>query len=219
MSSAGYELDDTEYTVNINYSGEFTIAKPDGSMVRKDADTYLIANEPTKVKATVEKTVTGGMGAKNRDFTFNISLHNAAPSTTYQISYVGAGRSGNLTSIKTDATGKATATFTLRNGQKATIANLPYECSLKVDEPATDHIASEIAKIGRTTVSQQANTVANTQLSTGEITLNGDCDISFTNTYGVVESTGVNRIDTMVVIIFLAIGMLLFGSIKKKKEL
>lgn len=72
------------------------------------------------------------MGAKNRDFTFNISLHNAAPSTTYQISYEGAGRSGNLTSIKTDATGKAEASFTLRNGQKATIADLPYECSLKV---------------------------------------------------------------------------------------
>ena len=216
---AGYELDDTEYTVNINSStGDFTIAKPDGSMVQKDADTYLIANEPAKVKATVEKTVTGGMGAKNRDFTFNISLHNAAPSTTYQINYVGAGRSGNLTSIKTDATGKAEASFTLRNGQKATIADLPYECSLKVVEPATDHIASETAKIGRTTVSQQANTAANTALSTGEITLNGDCAVTFVNTYGEVAPTGIRRTDMLLFALLIAAGAVLAISYRKKRS-
>ena len=114
---------------------------------------------------SVQKTVTGNLGDKNKYFTFHVTL-TGETGKSYGEAYAVTGGS-NAANPSSVAVGE-TAVFYLRNGETISIANLPYGVSYTVTEDAADGYTT--TKTGDTgTINAAAQTAAFENNKTGPL--------------------------------------------------
>ena len=139
------------------------------------------------------KAVTGNQGDKSKEFTFTLSISNAAPGT-YQIE---SNTSGAPTSITVDNSGTYTGTFTMKDGSSVKVLGLNEDAVCTVSEDADGYDASYADGSG--------SSVTGTSYTT---TLTDDTTVAFTNTLEGNVPTGI-----LLTVAPFAIGLLLFGSL------
>lgn len=172
-------------SATVNYDNTGAPASADAENTGKAAFTNAAAS------LTVSKTVTGDMGDRDKEFTFQITLKNAAGNAltgTYR--YAGATVAG-VSGVTAPANGTltvnadGTATFGLKHGQSITIYGLPADSQYEILE--TDAQADGYT----TNVTVNGGTPA-TAYSTGQQRLNGNGDnVAFENSRDQVPVTGV----------------------------
>lgn len=144
---------------------------------------YLGNNGVMNVKATgtleISKSVTAtdGLTAPDQDFTFTVDLTDAndnALTGTYDYTVTDA--EGNEVSTGTVANG---GTITLKDGQTATIINLPPDAKYTVTESAVAGFTSSVNEV-------------DTDTATGTITAGATSNADFVNNYSVTETTITN---------------------------
>ena len=172
-------------SATVNYDNTGAAASADAENTGKAAFTNAAAS------LTVSKTVTGDMGDRDKEFTFQITLKNAAGNAltgTYR--YAGATVAG-VSGVTAPANGTltvnadGTATFGLKHGQSITIYGLPADSQYEILE--TDAQADGYT----TNVTVNGGTPA-TAYSTGLKSLTGKGDsVAFENSRDQVPVTGV----------------------------
>ncbi len=120
------------------------------------------------LKVTKHVETSEGVTAPDKDFTFTLNL-NGDQVSFLVLNYIVTDASGNQ--VRTGTLSQNNNTFTLKDGQSATILSLP---------PETEYEVTETALAGFTTVSQGA---------TGTIQANETSEAVFTNTYSVTPVT------------------------------
>ena len=185
LSVSSYVLRDSATDIGTN--GEY-VENPD---VKSTGYT----NSLTQYDFDFSKTIAGNQGDKNKRFNFTLTITGANPGT-YPI--IANDVTGNPTSITVGADGTATGTYSLTNGSTVKVIGLNAGAVCKVTEDAEDYTATHSLDNG-TTVSGD---------SSGDVTLNSDHSVAFTNTREGIIPTGV-----IMAIAPFAIGICVFGAI------
>ena len=172
---------------NIGTNGEY-VENPDV----KSAG-YI--NSLTQYDFEFTKTIAGNQGDKNKRFDFTLNITGANPGT-YPI--VTNNVTDNPTSITVDANGTATGVYSLTSGSTVQVIGLNKGAVCTVTENALDYTATHSLDNG-TAVSGN---------SSGEVTLNSNHSVAFTNTRNGIIPTGV-----IMTIAPFAIGICVFGAI------
>ncbi len=120
------------------------------------------------LKVTKQVESADGVTAPNKEFTFTLDL-NGDDVSNLVLNYLVTDAFGNQ--VKTGTLQKTANTFTLKDGETATIFSLP---------PETTYTVTETAEAGFSTVSQGAS---------GQIMANETSEALFTNTYSVTPVT------------------------------
>ena len=140
-----------------------------------------IVNTPLPVyELTLAKETGGRYGSSDRYFTFTVSL-SALPDGLYAIDLTNAERSirptqfdsrphGNPETLVV-AGGSGSAELRLKHGQQIKIGGLPQNTTVSISEDAVDYTASWKLTDGK----------AGKGASTGELVINGDIAVTFTN--------------------------------------
>ena len=137
---------------------------------------------------TLRKQVTGNQASHDKYFEFTLNIQDAKPNTKYNVDISGAeATSGtndatisanasqtNVTSITTDADGKATAKFYLQHGQQVTVQGIAKDTTYAVTENTEDYkstantAVASVVEIKADTDSAEVNgTIASKDLTTG----------------------------------------------------
>lgn len=137
---------------------------------------------------TLRKQVTGNQASRDKYFEFTLNIDNARPNTKYNVAIddadatsktnastitANAGKE-NVTSITTDAQGKATQKFYLQHGQQVTVQGIAKDTTYALTENAEDYkstantAATPAVTIKADTDSAEVNgTIASKDLTTG----------------------------------------------------
>ena len=191
--------------------------------------------DPEKATLIVSKTVTGGYGDKNLDFTFTMTI--TVPSIieeiaekTYTANIVGKDSTGAAVILGTKSfESSKPVTFTLKDGQKLMFGNTPVGTSYTVTESAT---TSYIPKCDITYAGTPKPAIGGNQadiskpLSTGDQLIgegtDGDNSAAFTNDRDTVAPTGLNLNDLpfigMIALAALGIGGYIVLKTRKGKN-
>ena len=152
-------------------------------------------NELTQYDFEFSKTIAGNQGDKNKRFDFTLNITGANPGT-YPV--ITNDVTGNPTSITVGANGTATGKYSLTNGSTVQVIGLNKGAVCTVTEDAEGYTATHSLDNG-TAVSGD---------SSGDVTLNSDHSVAFTNTREGIIPTGV-----IMAIAPFAIGICVFGAI------
>ena len=158
---------------------------------------YEITNRLNKHSLTIDKTVSGSMGDKSKDWTFTLELKNSAGAPFTNLAKPTGAQNWNVSSA---ANGRYS--FTLSHGDSLTIPDLPYGTQFSITE-------KEFGSDGYTTTSTYR--IGSGSLQTGTPTnlkLTGDTTVSFNNERYAPQIYGV-RLEGAAAIAGLALTMLL----------
>ena len=185
LSVDSYVLRDAATTIGID--GKYTTDPDDKSAG------YI--NSLTQHDFEFSKTIAGNQGDKNKRFDFTLNITGANPGT-YPI--IANDVTGNPTSITVGADGTATGTYSLTNGSTVKVIGLNKGAVCTVTEDAEDYTATHSLDSG--------NAVSGN--SSGNVTLNSDHSVAFTNTRNGIIPTGI-----IMTIAPFAIGICVFGAV------
>ena len=185
LSVDSYALRDAETDIGIN--GEYT-SNPD-----KKSSGYI--NTLTQYDFDFSKTISGNQGDKNKRFNFTLNITGANPGT-YPI--IANDVEGNPTSIIVDNNGTAIGEYSLTNGSTVKVIGLNKGAVCNVTEDPVDYTATHSLDRG--------NVVSGA--SSGNVTLNSDHSVAFTNTRNGIIPTGI-----IMTIAPFAIGICVFGAV------
>ena len=185
LSVDSYVLRDAETDIGIN--GKYT-SNPD-----EKSSGYI--NTLTQYDFDFSKTISGNQGDKNKRFNFTLNITGANPGT-YPI--IANDVEGNPTSITVGANGTATNEYSLTDGSTVKVIGLNEGAVCTVTEDADDYTATHILDSG--------NAVSGN--SSGNVTLNSDHSVAFTNTRDGIIPTGI-----IMTIAPFAIGICVFGAV------
>ena len=152
-------------------------------------------NSLTQYDFEFSKTIAGNQGDKNKRFNFTLNITGANPGT-YPV--ITNDVTGNPTSITVGTNGTATGEYSLTNGSTVQVIGLNAGAVCTVTEDAEGYTATHSLDNG-TAVSGD---------SSGDVTLNSDHSVAFTNTREGIIPTGV-----IMAIAPFAIGICVFGAI------
>ncbi|WP_407721197.1 Spy0128 family protein [Ruminococcus sp. JE7B6] len=152
-------------------------------------------NSLTQYDFKFSKTIAGNQGDKNKRFNFTLNITGANPGT-YPV--ITNDVTGNPTSITVGTNGTATGEYSLTNGSTVQVIGLNAGAVCTVTEDAEGYTATHSLDNG-TAVSGD---------SSGDVTLNSDHSVAFTNTREGIIPTGV-----IMAIAPFAIGICVFGAI------
>jgi len=145
---------------NDPYEGSFKVYLGNNGVIQ------MLGGGNLKVRKKVETSE--GVTAPDKDFTFTLNL-NGDQVSSLVLNYIVTDASGNQ--VRTGTLSQNNNTFTLKDGQSATILSLP---------PETEYEVTETALAGFTTVSQG---------TTGRMQANETSEAVFLNTYSVTPVT------------------------------
>ena len=185
LSVESYVLRDAETDIGIN--GEYT-SNPD-----EKSSGYI--NTLTQYDFDFSKTISGNQGDKNKRFNFTLNITGANPGT-YPI--IAHDVTDNPTSITVGANGTATNEYSLTNGSTVKVIGLNEGAVCTVTEDADDYTATHRLDRG--------NAVSGN--SSGDVTLDSDHSVAFTNTRDGIIPTGI-----IMTIAPFAIGICVFGAV------
>lgn len=180
-----YVLRDAATTIGID--GKYTTDPDDKS------SGYI--NSLTQHDFEFSKTIAGNQGDKNKRFDFTLNITGANPGV-YPVEANDV--TGNPTSITVGANGTATGEYSLTDGSTVKIIGLNAGAVCTVSEDADDYTATHSLD----------SATAVTGASSGNITLDSDHSVAFTNTREGIIPTGV-----IMTIAPFAIGICVFGAI------
>ena len=152
-------------------------------------------NTLTQYDFDFSKTISGNQGDKNKRFNFTLNITGANPGT-YPI--IANDVEGNPTSITVGANGTAIGEYSLTNGSTVKVIGLNEGAVCNVTEDPDDYTATHILDSG--------NAVSGN--SSGNVTLNSDHSVAFTNTRNGIIPTGI-----IMTIAPFAIGICVFGAV------
>ena len=153
------------------------------------------ANSLTQYDFDFSKTISGNQGDKNKRFKFTLTITGANPGT-YPI--IAHDVTDNPTSITIGANGTATRVYSLTDGSTVKVIGLNAGAVCTVTEDADDYTATHRLDRG--------NAVSGN--SSGNVTLNSDHSVAFTNTRNGIIPTGI-----IMTIAPFAIGICVFGAV------
>lgn len=185
LSVDSYVLRDAATTIGLN--GEYT-SNPD-----KKSSGYI--NTLTQHNFDFSKTISGNQGDKNKRFNFTLNITGANPGT-YPITAHDV--EGNPDSIIVGADGTATGVYSLTNDSTVKVIGLNEGAVCTVTENPDDYTATHKLDAGE----------ENSGASSGDITLNSDHSVAFTNTRNGIIPTGI-----IMTIAPFAIGICVFGAV------
>ena len=185
LSVDSYVLRDIES--DINSDGEYVTNNGEKSAG------YI--NSLTQYDFEFSKTIAGNQGDKNKRFNFTLNITGANPGT-YPV--ITKDVTGNPTSITVGTNGTASAQYSLTNGSTVQVIGLNQGAVCTVTEDAEGYTATHSLD-GNEAVSGN---------SSGEVTLNSNHSVAFTNTREGIIPTGV-----IMTIAPFAIGICGFGAI------
>ena len=215
----GVTYDKKQYTVDV-----YVLAQIDGTYKPQ----YIVSNEngstskkPVKFDNTIQTTslkvtkkVTGNAGDKNKDFTFSIKLEDNSSANCYQagkVSMTITKKDGQTENVEVSL--GAEQTFTLKDGESATIDKLPQGIEYTVNE-TEDEGYKQSATINKNTT---ASTTEAYTLGTGVTSDETADEIVVTNTKDSTTPTGVAMtVAPYVGLTILALGGVLY-VLKKRK--
>lgn len=174
------------------------------------------------VDVTIDKTVTGAYGDKNKAFAFTITVQdtNGTPlASGTSLSYTGSAIPGVTAPADQTLTldGTGSATVTLKHGQSITISGIPKAGHLQVKEAADAHY---------NTTHQIDSGAAQSGADTGLITMNGtNRTIGFENTSKTVTPAGLSGgmaqkgiLLTGAVLCLAGAGYTIFSKVRRKRH-
>lgn len=185
LSVDSYVLRDAETDIGIN--GEYT-SNPD-----EKSSGYI--NTLTQYDFDFSKTISGNQGDKNKRFNFTLNITHANPGI-YRI--IANDVEGNPNSIIVDINGTAIGEYSLTNGSTVQVIGLNEGAVCNVTEDPDDYTATHSLDSG--------NAVSGN--SSGNVTLNSDHSVAFTNTRNGIIPTGI-----IMTIAPFAIGICVFGAV------
>ena len=181
----GYVLRDAATDIGTN--GEY-VENPD---VKSSGYT----NTLTQYDFDFSKTISGNQGDKNKRFNFTLNITGANPGT-YPI--IANDVEGNPTSITVGHNGTAIGEYSLTDGSTVKVIGLNAGAVCNVTEDPVDYTATH---------SLDDNSV-DSGASSGNVTLNSDHSVAFTNTRNGIIPTGI-----IMTIAPFAIGICVFGAV------
>lgn len=150
---------------------------------------------------TLRKQVTGNQASRDKYFEFTLNIDNAQPNTKYDVVIDDADATSkantatinanegqaNVTSITTDASGKAIQKFYLQHGQQVTVQGIAKDTTYALTENTEDY---------KSTANTAANPVVTIKADTDSAEVNGtiaskDLTTGYLNTRNGVIPTGV----------------------------
>lgn len=156
------------------------------------ANTYT----PGSYNVTAEKTVSGNSPDANKMFTFTASFENLQPGTSYTASYSRGSRNGTAAaSMTSNASGTATATFTMKHGESVTFEGLPEGTTYYFSEDP-DGFNGRVATANHNYLLDANGAPVNATVNDLKETIDsysGDQTVSFTNSKSVMIPTGVAK--------------------------
>ena len=173
---------------NINLDGEY-VSNPTEKNVG-------YTNTLTQHDFEFRKTIAGNQGDKNKRFNFTLNITGANPGT-YPITATDD-VTGNPTSITVGDNGTATGSYSLTNGSTVKVIGLNEGAVCTVTEDPGDYTPTHSL--------DSSNAVSGA--SSGEVTLNNDHSVAFTNTRNGIIPTGI-----IMTIAPFAIGICVFGAV------
>ena len=162
-------------------------------------------NSVAQYDFTFTKAITGNQGDKNKRFTFTLEISNAIPGT-YVVDATDV--TGNPASITVDNNGDYTGTFALTNGSSLTVVGLNEDAVVDVSEAEEDYSPSY-------SINGAAAVDGN---DAGDITLDDDYTVDFTNERDGIIPTGVIMAVAPYVIGLCLFGAILLFAISKKRK-
>lgn len=195
--------------------------------------------DPGTQSVAISKAVAGDLASKTKYFPFEVTITNSSLiSTASYKAYICTLSGGIYTKVSDEETnnqydsGKTYVTFTagvmkeitLKHGQYLVFMDCPQGTIYNVNEKA---VPGYIAKVhivtgGNAVNPDPANTVANTELSTGDrvITAGGANSADYTNTYATTVPTGiiVNNLP-FIAMILVAIGVFTGFIVNKRRKM
>ena len=185
LSVDSYVLRDAATDIGIN--GKYT-SNPD-----EKSSGYI--NTLTQYDFDFSKTISGNQGDKNKRFNFTLEITGANPGT-YPITANNV--TDNPTSITVGANGTATGEYSLTNGSTVKVFGLNAGAVCTVTENPDDYTATRSLDGG----------AAVSGATSGNVTLNSDHSVAFTNTRNGIIPTGI-----IMTIAPFAIGICVFGAV------
>lgn len=179
------------YVLHSNVNDEPDVAAGDdfGSAGKyTDTKSQGFTNSYDTSDLTLRKEVTGNQASHDKYFEFTLNIDKALPNTKYNVVIDGADATSktnaatidanaeqtNVTSITTDAKGKATQKFYLQHGQQVTVQGIAKDTTYALTENTEDYkstantAANHVVTIKEDTDSAEVNgTIASTDLTTG----------------------------------------------------
>ena len=172
---------------NIGLDGKY-VSNPD-----EKSSGYI--NTLTQYDFDFSKTISGNQGDKNKRFNFTLNITGANPGV-YPVETNDV--TGNPTSITVGTNGTATGEYLLTNGSTVKVIGLNKGAVCTVTEDPDDYTATHKLDAGG----------ENSGASSGDITLNSDHSVAFTNTRNGIIPTGI-----IMTIAPFAIGICVFGAV------
>lgn len=185
LSVSAYVLRNT--ATNIGTNGKY-VTNPD----EKSAG---YTNSITHHDFSFSKTIAGNQGDKGKLFTFTLYITGAIPGT-YTVNATDV--TGDTTSVIIHSGGTFERQFDLTDGSSFKVLNLNEGAVCKVTEDAQDYTPSHVVDSGSPVGTSDS----------GNITMNADHTVAFTNTKNGAIPTGV-----LLTVTPFAVGLLLFGAL------
>ncbi len=140
----------------------------------------VIFTNQNKTNLTIDKTVVGNLGSRNRDFEFSLTMPEMEGKT---VSCVKVSRSGNAVTEEISFSPEGIASFSLKHGEKITFYGIEGDFSVAESSSAEDYDTSWIA-------SDDPETTHKGRTAAGAVTLdNESVTVSYTNTLEVTPPT------------------------------
>lgn len=125
-----------------------TVVSKDGTTLTNDDKAYGYVNKYNTADLSIQKVVSGNEASHDEYFEITVAISGALPSTVYNVDLTGCDATTKLnginttthtnpTTITTDASGAATATFWLQNTQVAIIRGIGYTTNYSITENKT----------------------------------------------------------------------------------
>ena len=206
----GYEGDDTVFHAIIGEENSALYKENDDD---EEVEVTEVENTQTTTYSDVviKKNVVGSLGDLTKNFNFTLTLTDAERNRTYT-----ATKGNTTSSITTDASGAATYTFTLKDDESISVANLPDGSRYVVTEGKSDHIASYMTN----TDISGSNSEDSLELATSSLTVGTDSIVTFTNERTIASMTGVpTYLSILIIALAFIVQILTFVYLKKKSGL
>lgn len=217
-----YEVDvlvKNNAAMNGIYVAEVAVYK-DGERAKRDG--LYFANVYTKNTGnldngalTLTKKVTGEFADQTKDFTFEVTLHNAATATANQYTATVTRNEGNSAPQLYTFTPDRKTTVTLRHGEVLTFTDLPIGTTYDINETANENYKASVSVFADNVESTKAAEDYNEALAigvsyVGETPINS---VTYTNEFNKdsITPTGF-LIDNMPFILLIVVGVVGIGA-------
>ncbi len=171
--------EETEYKIEekeANKEEYITIVegKGTGKLGEKETDQVKFINKkPSKSDLTITKEVRGGLGDKNKLWTFNVIL-TPDEYVTLANKYTVEGIAEKSITIEKQSDGSYKGTIKLKSGEKATIKDLPEKTKYKIEEKEANedgYITTIKGQEGTLNETKQSVEFTNTKLASYDLTI------------------------------------------------